>query len=83
MKYQILYEKEVLKELDKLESSVSRRIIKKIDEMSENPSSYDIKKLKISDDYRLRVGDYRIIFIFDKNLIKILKIGHRKNIYKE
>jgi len=41
----------------------------------------DIKKLKASSDYRLRVGDYRIIFIFDKNQIKIIKIGHRKQIY--
>ena len=81
MKYQILYEKEALKELDKLESSVSRRIIRKIDEMSENSSSCDIKKLKSSDNYRLRVGDYRILFIFDTNIIKILKVGHRKHIY--
>ena len=81
MKYRIFYEKEALKELDKLETSISRRIIKKIDEMSENPSSCDIKKLKASNDYRLRVGDYRIIFLFDKDLIKILKIGHRRNIY--
>jgi mRNA interferase RelE/StbE len=81
MKYQILYEKEALNELDKLESLISRRIIKKIDEMSENPSSCDVKKLKASSHYRLRVGDYRIIFIFDQDLIKILKIGHRKHIY--
>jgi mRNA interferase RelE/StbE len=81
MKYQILYEKEALKELDKLEPSISRRIIKKIDEMSENPSSCDIKKLKASEDYRLRVGDYRVFFIFDKDLIKILKVGHRQQIY--
>ena len=81
MKYQILYEKRALNELDKLESSISRRIIKKIDEMSENPSFCDIKKLKSSNDYRLRVGDYRIIFIFDRDLIKILKIGHRHQIY--
>ena len=81
MGYQIFYEKEALKELDKLEPSISRRIIKKIDEMSENPASCDIKKLKASEDYRLRVGDYRIIFIFDNSHIKILKIGHRQQIY--
>ena len=81
MRYKILYEKEALKELDKLEFSISKRIVKKIDEMSENSSSCDIKKLKGSNDYRLRVGDYRIIFIFDKEIIKIIKVGHRKNIY--
>ena len=82
MKYGILYEKEALSELDKLESSISRRIIKKIDEMSENPSSCDIKKLKASSDYRLRVGDYRIIFELINNLIIILKVGHRQQIYE-
>jgi len=81
MKYQISYEKEALKELEKLESSVSRRIVEKIDRMSENPASCDIKKLKASDYYRIRVGDYRVIFIFENNLIKILKIGHRQQIY--
>ncbi len=81
MKYQILYEKGALKELDRLEPSITRRIIKKIDEMSGNPSSCDIKRLKASNDYRLRVGDYRIIFIFDKHIIKILKIGHRQQMY--
>jgi len=81
MKYQILYEKEVLKELDKLEPSICRRILKKVDKMSENPASCDIKKLKASEDYRLRVGDYRVIFIFDKDLIKVIKVGHRQQIY--
>jgi len=81
MGYQIFYEKEALKELEKLEPIISRRIAEKIEKMSENPSSCDIKKLKGSDYYRLRVGDYRIIFIFEKNFIKILKIAHRQNIY--
>lgn len=81
MKYQISYEKEALRELDKLEVSIARRIIKKIEEMSENPSSCDIKKLKSRDDFRLRIGDYRVIFIFEKEIIKILKIGHRQQIY--
>jgi len=82
MKYDICYEKEALGELEKLEPVVSRRIVDKIEKMAENPVSCDIKKLKGSDYYRLRVGDYRIIFIFDSNFIKILKIGHRKNIYE-
>lgn len=81
MGYDVFYEKEALKELDKLEPSISRRIIKKIEEMSENPSSCDVKKLKANDDYRLRVGDYRVLFIFNQKLIKILKVGHRKHIY--
>ena len=82
MVYEVFYENEATKDLNKLDASVSRRIIKKIDEMSISPSSCDIKKLKSSKYYRLRVGDYRIIFTFENNIIKILKIGNRQNIYR-
>jgi mRNA interferase RelE/StbE len=81
MTYQISYEKEALRELEELESSVSRRILDKIEKMSEEPSSCDVKKLKGSDYYRLRVGDYRVIFVFEGNIIKVLKVGHRQQIY--
>lgn len=79
--YSIKWDERALKEMDKLEPIISRRIFKKTDELSGNPFSKDIKRLKGSDSYRLRVGDYRIIFTIEKDLIIIWKIGHRKNIY--
>ena len=81
MIYNIEWKEHALQNLEKLENSISRRIIKKVEELSENPFSKDIKKLKGSDDFRLRVGDYRVIFFIGKETIQILKIGHRKNIY--
>lgn len=81
MSYQISYEKKALHELEKLESSIHRRIVAAIEELAEDPDSKDIKKLKGSDYYRLRVGDYRVIFIFEGNLIKVLMVRHRQNIY--
>ena len=81
MIFEIIWKENALKDLQKLDSFISIRIIKKIDELKENPFLRDIKRLKGLNFYRLRVGDYRIIFeIFDKKLI-IFKIGHRKNIY--
>ena len=79
--YNIEWKEHALQDIEKLESSIARRILKKVDELSENPFSKDIKKLKGSDDFRLRVGDYRVIFFIEKDLIQILKVGHRKNIY--
>lgn len=79
--YNIEWKEHALQNIEKLESSIARRIIKKVEELSENPFSKDIKKLKGRDDFRLRVGDYRIIFSIEKNIIQILKVGHRKNIY--
>ena len=81
MIYNIEWKEHALENLEKLENSISRRILKKIDELSENPFSKDIKRLKGCDDFRLRVGDYRVIFSIEQNTIQILKVGYRKNIY--
>lgn len=80
--YNLEWKEHALQDLENLESSIARRILKKVEELSENPFSKDIKKLKGSSDFRLRIGDYRLIFFIEQNTIQILKIGHRKNIYK-
>lgn len=71
------------KDLRKLDHASAKRILLKIEDFSKNPSQFEIKKLKSSDDlYRIRAGNFRIIFEYlDKDIV-ILKIGHRKNIYK-
>lgn len=69
-------------ELEKLEVPVARRILKKIDELIQDPYSRDIKRLKGESAFRLRVGDYRVIFEISGNTILILKVGHRRNIYE-
>ncbi len=81
MPFKIVWDEKAYNSLNKLEPSISRRILKKVDELSENPFSKDIKKLKRSDDFRLRIGDYRVIFSIEQNIVQILKVGHRKNIY--
>ena len=79
--YNIEWKEHALQNLEKLENSIAKRIIKKVEELSENLFSKDIKKLKGGNDFRLRVGDYRVIFSIEQNTIQILKVGHRKNIY--
>ena len=79
--YNLEWKEDALRDLRKLEDSLMRRIAKKVDELSISPFSKDIKKLKNIPGYRLRVGDYRVIFYIEKDVIIILKVGHRKNIY--
>ena len=81
MMYSIKWEERALIELEKLEKSISARIFKKIEGLKENLNSSDIKRLKGSNKFRLRVGDYRVIFSVEGNLMIIWKVGHRKNIY--
>lgn len=79
--YSVKWEEKALIELEKLEKSVSMRIFNKVDKLKENINSSDIKRLKGSDKFRLRVGDYRIIFSVEGNIITLWKVGHRKNVY--
>jgi len=82
MHLKIIWDEEAYKELNKLDSFVSKRIEKKILELSEKLYSLDVKKLKGTNYLRLRVGDYRVIFDVQGNTIIILKVGHRRKIYK-
>ena len=79
--YTIIWDEKALEQLHKLEPHISKRIAKKVDELTSNPFSKDIKKLKGSHDFRLRVGDYRVIFEIETSIIYVLKVAHRKHIY--
>ena len=82
MKFKIIWDKKAQDELDKLENIIACRIILKVRDLSEDPFSKDIKRLKGKTSFRLRVGDYRIIFDIIRDTIIILRVGHRKNIYE-
>ena len=83
MKFFIVWDEKAFQELEKLESLVSRRILKKVRQLEEDPFSKDVKRLKGLDGFRLRVGDYRVLFAVEGEQIQILKVGHRKSIYKQ
>jgi mRNA interferase RelE/StbE len=70
------------KQLDKFFDHIAQLIITSIKNLSTNPPP-GCKKLKGRDAYRIRQGDYRIIYeIFDKLLVMdVIAIGHRKDIY--
>ncbi|MBA7596012.1 hypothetical protein ES703_02981 [subsurface metagenome] len=83
MSYKIIWDKKALDFFNKLQPVLCRRIFKKIGELRQDPFSKDIKRLKGEKAFRLRIGDYRVIFDINiKNrVIIILRLGHRKNIY--
>ncbi len=78
--FQIRYSKQALKFLKKQDKSTQHRILGAINKL---PLEGDIKKLQGADGYRLRVGDYRILFSIDGIIIEIVKIGNRGQIYKD
>ena len=75
----IRYSKQALKFLQKLDKPTIKRIISAIEML---PSG-DVKKLKGKEGYRLRVGDFRVIFDKDGNVLYIIKIGNRGQVYED
>ena len=81
--YKINFNKKSKKKLDKMSDAIITPIIEAIEGLAENPRPQGCKKLKGRTGYRIRVGNYRIIYeIFDEILlIDVIDLGHRKDIY--
>lgn len=80
--FKIQYSTEATIQLKKLESKVAKRIIKKVESAQENPHTI-FRGLSGRNEYKLRVGDYRVIADIDEtnHVIFIMSLGHRKNIH--
>jgi mRNA interferase RelE/StbE len=59
------------------------RILEALEDLTDEPPGGDIRKLSNRDDYRLRIGGYRIIFRIEDETIIISKIAPRGQVYKE
>ncbi len=84
--YQIKILPTAQKELASFPRAIQKRIGKKIDSLEENPRPPGVKMLKgkLGNFYRLRVGDYRILYEIKSEalLVVVIKIGHRREIYR-
>jgi mRNA interferase RelE/StbE len=81
MNYELQFDQNTIEFLQKLPKELRNRIFNKITSTKENPFRY-FERLEGREEYKMRVGDYRIIADIENNKIKIVLIGHRKNIYK-
>ena len=81
--YELIFDDEAIEFLNKLPKEVKRRIWDKLTSTTENPFHF-FERLAGRTDFKLRIGDYRVIADLDRgnNTIKVTIIGHRKNIYK-
>ena len=83
-KYKVEIKKSAVKELNNLPSNDLKRIIQKIHNLADNPRPPDSKKLTSEEKYRIRSGNYRILYLIEDDvlIIYIVKIGHRRDVYR-
>ena len=82
--YKVIFAKSVKKDFRKIPKLDVPKILNEIAHLAKNPRSSKTKKLKGEKLYRLRVGNYRVIYDIQDNLmlIFVVKLGHRSDIYR-
>ena len=82
--YRLLLKKSAERELRKIPKTDLQRITERIKELAALPRPSGSEKLAGQDSYRIRQGDYRIVYTVDDDhrLIEIIKIGHRREVYR-
>lgn len=82
--YKILFKKSVWKDFQSIPDKDLKKILNHIESLSSNPRLPGSQKLSGQERYRLRQGQYRIIFsIQDEELtVWVVKVGHRRGIYR-
>lgn len=83
-KYKIEIKKSAVKELNNLPNNDLKKIIRKIQDLTNNPRPGGCKKLSGEEKYRIRSGNYRILYTIEDDvlIIYVIKIGHRKDVYR-
>ena len=83
MAFDITYKKSVGRDLAGLGKAEARRILDKIEkELPSRADSHPVLKAQFSGLRKLRVGDYRVIFVILGDQVLVLRIGHRKEVYE-
>jgi mRNA interferase RelE/StbE len=82
MKYEVRFKPRSIKDLRKIHPAEQSRILQKIEQMVDRLTG-DVKQLtNFTPEYRLRVGDYRVLFEIEGETIVVYRIRHRREVYR-
>ena len=83
MTYRLTYTNRAVRDIDRLDLRTRRRIGKTLLRLSEDPLHHAERLMHSSlGTYRFRTGDYRVVFDMEGDEIVVLRVGHRREIYK-
>jgi mRNA interferase RelE/StbE len=84
MKYRIVYTKRAADDISKLDLETKKKIREAMERNAVAPLNYARKMIdRALGTYRFRIGDYRVIFDLESDKIVVLRVGHRREIYKK
>jgi len=82
--YVVRIKRSAEKEMDRLPERVFERLVEAILSLERDPRPRGVKKLRGVEDYRLRVGQYRILYSVDdrERVVVVFAVGHRRDVYR-
>ena len=83
--YAITFARSARRELETFDASIVRRVISKIDGLAQDPRPSGSRKLQGEQDlWRIRIGDYRVVYSIDdrQRIVDIVRIRHRREAYR-
>ena len=82
--YSIVFKQSVAKDLRSIPIKDVQRILNRIDSLAEDPRPAGAEKLSGDEKYRIRQGNYRILYTIEDDIITvtIVKVGHRRDVYR-
>ena len=82
--YSVLIKPSAAKELERPPEKIRRQLAKRIRALTENPRPVGVEKLTGEDLYRIRQGEYRVVYsIADRGLtVLVMRIGNRRDVYR-
>lgn len=85
MSYRLDYTPIAERSIERLDRQLQKRILQRIESLSRNPRPPGSVKLAGQDVYRIRVGDYRIIYAIqdDRLIVLVIDVGHRREVYRK
>ncbi|MBE9536514.1 MAG: type II toxin-antitoxin system RelE/ParE family toxin [Proteobacteria bacterium] len=83
-RFRIEIKKSAIKELETIPSIDLKKVMKRIESLAEDPRPHGSKKLSGEEKYRIRQGNYRILYLIEDDLliVYVVKVAHRKNVYR-
>jgi mRNA interferase RelE/StbE len=82
--YRIVFKKSVAKDLRQIPEKDIQRILRRVDSLKGEPRPAGAEKLSGDEKYRIRQGNYRILYMIEDEIITvtIVKVGHRRDVYR-
>jgi len=83
--YRVSIKRSAEREMDTLPSQVLKRVARTILGLEDEPRPSGCKKLRGVDEYRLRIGPYRVLYTVDDTIrsVEIVAVGHRREVYRD